>query len=473
LAQRPRPPMRSGLLPEARHLVLPKGIVSSSFPRIREVCRTIGVSFDPWQTDLNRCLLAKGEDGLLAADTAALSIARQVGKTFDIGAVEFGECIADPWTTVVWTAHHFKVARETFNELRALAKSPKLAPHLNYDDITTAAGNECIPFRNGSRIVFAARERGAIRGFTKVRRLVLDEAQILTATALADLAPTMNQARDPLIILMGTPPKPGDPSEVFSEFRTEALAGASEGVLFVEISADADADPDDREAWKRANPSYPARTPARAILRLRKLLTTEDFIREALGVWDSDSRAFVEAWLAGVDDESSISGQPALAVAMSPDNATVSLVAIGDRSDGDLHVEVIEEGHPEAAFDGKSFIERVAEVSKGSKSPVAIHPGHPAGSLLADLKAAKVRIHSVTSLEYQQASGALFKAVIAGQVHHRAPQPELDRAVRNVTRKRAGETMKWAGDGITALVAASQAHALLKAPTKAGWMVTL
>jgi hypothetical protein len=60
-----------------------------------------------------------------------------------------------------------------------------------------------IPFRNGSRIVFAARERGAIRGFTKVRRLVLDEAQILTESAMADLAPTMNQAENPQIIADG------------------------------------------------------------------------------------------------------------------------------------------------------------------------------------------------------------------------------------------------------------------------------
>jgi hypothetical protein len=177
----------------------------------------------PWQQDLNKCILAKTADGLYAADTVVMSIARQVGKTFDVGAVVFAECIAEPGTTVVWTAHRFKVSRETFNELRALAKSPKLAPHIDYDAITTAAGNECIPFRNGSRIVFAARERGAIRGFTKVRILVLDEAQILTDAVLADLAPTMNQAANPLILLMGTPPKPTDPGEVFTDLRAAAL----------------------------------------------------------------------------------------------------------------------------------------------------------------------------------------------------------------------------------------------------------
>ena len=175
--------------------------------------------------------------GLYAADTALLSIPRQVGKTFDVGAVVFADSIINPGTTTVWTAHRFKVARESFNEMRAWAKSPLLKPHIDYDEITTGAGNECIPFRNGSRIVFAARERGAIRGFTKVRRLVLDEGQILSEQAMADLVPTMNQAVNPQIILMCTPPKPTDPGEVVTRLRADALGGDSEGVLYVELSA--------------------------------------------------------------------------------------------------------------------------------------------------------------------------------------------------------------------------------------------
>jgi hypothetical protein len=121
--------------------------------------------------------------------------------------------------------------------MRAWARTPALRQHIDYDQITTAAGNEAIPFRNGSRIVFAARARGSIRGFTKVRRLILDEGQILSEFALADLAPTMNQAVNPQLILMGTPPKPTDPSEVWRRLREEALEGVSEGVLYAEGSA--------------------------------------------------------------------------------------------------------------------------------------------------------------------------------------------------------------------------------------------
>lgn len=294
-APRLRRRTRSGLLPEARHLVLPKGIRSNGFPAVRETCRRIGIEFDGWQEDLNRCLLAKDGHGHYAADTAVLSIARQVGKTFDVGAVAFALCIAIPGLTAVWTAHRFKVSRESFGEMRSWAKRPELVPHIDFDAITTAAGNECIPFRNGSRIVFAARERGAIRGFTKVGMLVMDEAQILTEAALSDLVPTTNQSANPLIILMGTPPKPSDPGEVFTRLRDEALKGESDDVLYVEFSAERGSDPGDRSMWRVANPSYPRRTPAKAILRMRKLLSPEDFLREALGIWDDAPSGLIDS----------------------------------------------------------------------------------------------------------------------------------------------------------------------------------
>jgi hypothetical protein len=284
---------------------------------------------------------------MYAADTVALSIPRQVGKTFDVGGVVFADSIINPGTTTVWTAHRFKVARESFNEMRGWAKTSLLKAHIDYDDITTAAGNECIPFRNGSRIVFAARERGAIRGFTKVRRLVLDEAQILTEHALADLAPTQNQAVNPQLILMGTPPKPTDPGEVFTRLRLEALDGVSDGVLYVEFAAPKDADPDDRDAWRIANPSFPRRTPEKAIMRLRKLLSDEDFKREALGIWDDRQHHWQviseAAWVAALDPRSTIAGRLALAVtSQRPDRAWVAITASGRSPSGRRHVEVIE-----------------------------------------------------------------------------------------------------------------------------------
>ena len=75
---------------------------------------------------------------------------------------------------------------------------------------------------------------------------------------------------------------------MFSRLRAEALKGESDDVLYVEFSAPANADPDDPKAVAEANPSYPKRTKPKAIRRLRKLLSVEDYMREVLGIWDDD-----------------------------------------------------------------------------------------------------------------------------------------------------------------------------------------
>lgn len=409
---------------------------------MRATCFEIGIAFDPWQEELNRAILAKDSFGLYAADTVALSIPRQVGKTFDVGAVVFALCIQNPRLTVVWTAHRFKVSRETFNELRGLAKSPKLAAHIEYDDITTAAGNECIPFRNGSRIVFAARERGAIRGFTKVGVLVLDEAQILTDSVLADLAPTMNQAENPLIIMMGTPPKPSDPGEVFSNLRADAIAGSSEGVLYVELSAPANCDPDDRDAWRIANPSFPSRTPERAILRLQKLLSAEDFMREALGVWDDLSVTGVipaEAWDACRSPSSKIVGQPSFSVDVSPLRDWSTIAVAGMTDDDRIQVEVIDV-RPGTAW----VVDRVADIcSTWGAYSVSIHAGQAAESLIPGLEDADLEVVKLSGTEMAQACGAFHDAATSGRLAH-LDDPVLNSALRGAKRLDRDGAFTWA-----------------------------
>jgi hypothetical protein len=409
--------------------------------------------FDPWESDLNRCVLAKTRAGLYAADEVVLSIPRQVGKTFDVGALVFADCIINPGTVTVWTAHRFKVARESFNEMRAWAKRPELKPHIDYDDITTAAGNECIPFRNGSRIVFAARERGAVRGFTKVRRLILDEAQILTDAALSDLVPTMNQAVNPQVILMCTPPKPTDPSEVVNRLRAEALGGISEGVLYVELSAPPDCDLMDRAAWRKANPSYPKRTPAKAILRMRKLLSPDDFRREALGIWDeAEGRAIGTAqWAACADRGSQVADPVALAFAVAPGGASASIAVAGRRSDGLSHGELVESG-PGTLW----LVPRLLELAEKHEPCVLVMNAVPgaAGAFEKELfghrfsakpKAGERRLMLAGAREFAQACGGLAADVVNGKWRHRGQGP-LDQAVAGARTRPLGDAWAWSWD---------------------------
>lgn len=425
----PRPRQTKRGPGEPRHLILPSGIVSSGWPAVRDTSERIGIRYDGWQQEFNRALLAKDAQGLYAADTAVLSICRQSGKTFDVGGVVFADSIITPGTTTVWTAHRFKVSRESFNEMRAWARRPEMAPHIEYDDITTAAGNECIPFRNGSRILFAARERGAIRGFTKVRRLILDEAQILTEAAMSDLVPTTNQAENPQIILMGTPPKPSDPGEVFTSLRTAALAGELDGVLYIEFSADEDCDIEDWGAVAQANPSYPQRTSQRAVARLRKLLTNDDdYRREGLGIWPSASKASdldVERWAKLADPSAERGTGAVFGVDVGMDRLAHVAVA-WRRPDGNVQVMLADTGLSPLVAPS-----RLADLVERWHAPVLL--GGPAASLEGDVPGATL----VSSSEFAASCGRFDDLLREGALRH-GNQRELNDAVQAARWRRFG-----------------------------------
>lgn len=444
-----RPRTLSGILSSARHVALPEGIVSTAWPAAKAICNRIGVHFDTWQDELNRCILAKASDGEYAADTVLLSICRQAGKTYDIGAVIFADSILTPGTTTVWTAHRFKVAKETFTFLKSLAESPLLEEYIDKSKITTAAGNECIPFRNGSRIVFGARERGSIRGFANVRRLVLDEGQILTSSNMTDLAPTLNHGKNPQIIIMCTPPKESDPSEVVTDLRASCLAGEADSTLYVEFSAEDDCDPDDWAAVAQANPSFPRRTSRKAIARLRKLLPDdEDYKREGLGIWAAARSAQVipeTIWRDAADEMSMAVSSISLGIEVGPDLAWASVSVVGKRLDGHWHLELDERRDGTAWL--PTYVARVMRANPSLKPP-RVDVGGPIAALVEQVgnrwrfKDTRTYVQPVRVVELGAGCALLLRGLINGTVHH-IMQPQMDAAVKMAGKRKLGDTGMW------------------------------
>lgn len=452
---------KPGLLVEARHVVLPSGIDSTYGPRDMASVGKLGIGFDVWQQDSLRSISAR-RGSKWAARTVVVSIPRQVGKTFLIGALAFARCRETPGLTVVWTAHRFKVARETFQFLRSLALLPGSGvPDESF--IMTAAGNETIRFANGSRIVFAARERGAIRGFSKVGLLVLDEAQILTDAALGDLMPTMNRAPDPQLILMGTPPRPTDPGEAFTRLRTAALTGdGSRGPLFIEFSAPKDSDPEDRRAWREANPSYPHHTPDVALEDLRLALSPEDFRREVLGIWDDDGDAWVipgDAWQAAMDQLTGrdMSLPVAFGIDVSPSRSSAAIAAAYWLTDGRCRVEVIKH---ELGTDW--IVPWLADPARKDERLVTVlDTGGPAGSLVPDLVQQRVRpLLKAGAQDMKAACGGLYDGIVSGTIRHLG-DPVLTDALAGAEKRTLMDSWAWSrkdsNADITPLVAVTLA----------------
>ena len=421
----------------ARHVILPSGIVGTGWWSVRDLCRRAGITFDEWQDGLGRAILAKREDGKYAASIGGvvLSISRQTGKTFTIGSTIVALCILFPGLKVVWTAHRGRTADETFKSLQGMVKRKRIAPRIL--SVRTANGQEEIAFTNGSRMLFGARESGFGRGFEAVDIIVFDEAQILSQKALEDMVPTTNVATNPLVFLMGTPPKPSDPapmSEAFSSLRRGALSGELDDVLFVEFSADENADVEDRRQWHKGNPSYPHRTPEAAMLRMKRLLGDESFRREGMGVWDkhtTTSALIPSARWGGLRVYEAPPGTVGYGVKFSADGSRVALaVAVRPDDDSPVHVEVV---RSESMALGTAWLAEWLSTRWRGCLGIAIDGKSGAGQLVNALRAARVpaRVIIIPTLDQViSAHAMLLEAVVSDPagVSHFA-QAGLDDAV--------------------------------------------
>lgn len=404
----------------ARHVVSPEGIVSTGWPAVRETCAKMGLSFDPWQDGLGRLILGKNSQGKYAADLFAMSVPRQSGKTYLLGAMTFAMCV-QARTTVIWTAHRTRTAAETFKSMQGFAARSEISPHVK--GIVRGAGNEAVEFVNGSRILFGARERGFGRGFAGIDVLIFDEAQILTESAMDDMVPATNAAPNPLIVMAGTPPKPTDPGEVFTVLRQEALDGESSDIGWVEIAAEPGSDPLDRSQWPKMNPSYPARTSERAIMRMYKVLSEDSFRREAQGIWDEVSAHRPLVTLAHWKEMADVGPLDDVA----PDALGVDMSHGRDISVAGCWVEG-ENAHIEqvwAGTDPGAVLDWITERA-GRRIPVVIDAASPAASLGPELRARKCNVVQTTAGTMAAACGLLENRIVTNTLTHGAQKPVTD-----------------------------------------------
>ena len=445
----------------ARRLVLPTGLASTEWPSIGKRCASMGVRFEQWQADLVRGALGKRKDGKYAATVGGVvwSLPRQVGKTFTVGALLFAYCIEHPGVLVLWTAHHTRTSAETFRSMQATARKPKVAPFV--EQIYTGSGIESVVFKNGSRILFGARDQGFGLGFAAVDVIVFDEAQLLSDRTRMDMVPATNRAHNPagaLLFYIGTPPRPENAAkgEAFAALRASAIEG-DQDTFFVELSADSDADPDDREQWAKANPSFPTHTPVESMLRMRKHLGSDEaWMREALGIWDSVRTAGVipsESWQQAGDHQSIPVDRFALGIEVGPDLAWASVALAGQREDSAWHVALEEDQHTKGR--GAAWVVPYVEALVAANPQirtVVVDVGGPIKALVEQrgtgqsapwfLKGTKVRVQPIKVADLGSTCSTLLASVVTGGLRH-LDQPQLTSAALAAGKRALGDTGMW------------------------------
>lgn len=423
----------------ARHVVIPEGIETTAWPKIAFQLKRMHYPLDRWQVGVGQLLFSKRADGLYSCGIggAIISIPRQVGKTHMMAGLIFALCVAQPNTLVLWSAHRARTHNETFGSMQGVANRPAISPFIAH--VRKGAGTEAIIFSNGSRILFGARENGFGRGFAEVDVIVMDEAQILTEKAMEDMVPATNAAPNGLVILMGTPPRPNDPGEVFTNSRLAALAGDKD-ILYVEFSADEDGNIDSKRQWAKANPSFPHRTTESAIKRMRKLLGSEDaFRREGLGIWDkvaSTTKALnKQMWNARIGNAPE-DGVVAFGVKFSSDGAEVALAAAMKPDEGPIFVEVI---RSEPISTGTQWLVDFLADRKDTAAQITIDGKSGAGDLINELKDAGIknkRMLIAPNLDQVISAHTMFEqAVIKGSLTHSDQKEFTQQAITAEKRK--------------------------------------
>lgn len=444
----------------------------------------LGLPPDAEQRSALDAIFAERAAGEPAARHAAIIGARQNIKTSTLEIAAAADLLVLGIPEAIWTAHESKTASKSYADLLPrLLGNPDFATLIDYRG---GRGEERIFLLDDPAVSleYRARSGGSGRGFT-TSRITLDEALYLRAGDMGALLPTMLTRRDAQV-------RYGSSggfafSEVLRSLRDRAKAGTDPRLFYVEYGAERRSCQndncthiwgvegcalDDRELWWQANCAlWSGRVDEENILDLRRSMPWQEFAREVLVWWDDPLAQTLaidlEKWASRADPTSNISGKPFMAVSMTPDRRTVSLAASGKRQDGRYHVEIIRHGPA-----GEWFVRDSVDIARRQNADLLIAPSHPVGSLLPEFEKRFPGIRSVSAADYVRGCGAFSDGVNDGTLTYLPPQPELDDAVIRATKKPVGDAFRWAGDDISALVAASQALYAAKVP-QGGWMVAL
>jgi hypothetical protein len=306
------------------------------------------VTLDRWQELILQAAMGERSNRTWAAQRVGVSVSRQNGKSQLLvaralaGALLFGE------KKIVISAHQQDTARETFAKFMEIIEDDGnafLRSYIKPRGIMQALNREAIKFANGCLVQFKARTAAGGRGFSS-DCLLLDEAQRLGQSAMVSINSTMSARENPQLWMLGTPPTPEDDGSVFQAMRNAALSGASNGLAYLEWSADPASDLSSEYARWQANPAWNTRINHEVVQGEFETYSAERFNIDRLGIWPSDvtaTRAIsADLWSSTAVTEPPAGGIRSFGVAFSLDGSRQAVAGAIKAPDGTVHVELID-----------------------------------------------------------------------------------------------------------------------------------
>jgi phage terminase large subunit-like protein len=356
----------------------------------------LGVPLDPWQgevlTDSSRMT-----GGRWSAFEVATILPRQNGKSYLAplralaGALLYGERL------VIYSAHEYRTAQETWRLMRDLCESDAVAPHVKR--VRMMAGGEVVEFRNGCRFKMIARTRTSGRGFSP-DCLLLDEAFALSGDVMSALLPSLAARPNPQVWYLSSA---GTwESEVLLGIRRRGHGPATSRLAYWEWHAEPTDDHRDPRVWARTNPAYGRRLTYDSVSRELGALSKRSFMRERCGVW---TETFAETVMREEDVNACTVTTPrppvdgrviGWGVDATPDRSG-AVIAAAFRDDGGVPVALVVDARPGAGW----VPQRLGELSEAYRVDTIAYDSRGGVTDLVD-RAHREHDVPVTPMRYEQ-----------------------------------------------------------------------
>ncbi|APQ42123.1 terminase large subunit [Mycobacterium phage MrMagoo] len=378
----------------------------------------IGYHLDPWQQLILRDLVGENESRKWAALEAVLLIPRQNGKTAITEALEIVHLFLFGTRLIIHTAHLFDTAYESYLRMcQIIEDCPALDKYVKQK--LSGNGKVGIVLKNGARLLYKARGKGQIRGFSG-DLVILDEAYDLDPEMIAALIPALSARKNPQVVY--TSSTGNEDSAVLMNARDRGMNHEARIALF-EWCAEKGCSLDDVDQWYLANPALGIRLDIEFIANVeRGSMGEKEFARERLGLWhDSSVKMPIDLakWRDLVVDGSQITSRIVLAVDSAPDRSKSSIALAGYTADGKKQVEV------ESSGAGVSWcVDAIDAIYKGlaktGQEPLAVcvQSGARAGALIPELEALDIEVIPFGSKEIMASTGFLYDSVEDGTIVH-------------------------------------------------------
>lgn len=420
---------------------------------IVDFCLAIGIDLDLAQEFVLANSMGTRPDGMWAAKRVGLCAPRQNGKSvlLEVRALYGAFVLREPLT--IHSAQLFSTAKEQF--LRAcerIENTPLLAKQVKA--VTRTNSQEAIVLHSGSRILYRSRSGMSGRGLS-ADCIILDEAMFLTEEIMSALEYTLSARPNAQLWYAGSAINQQDPQmdgEPFARLRQRGHAREPRVAWFFwgldyenpdHVPLEVAGDPAN---WAAANPAFGSRILHETVEDEFAGRSVRSFAVERLGVgdWPAVEAGMttlipLDAWDECEDVESQPMDPVCMAFDVNPERSRGVVAVAGRRSDGKLHVEVIEYWRDGTAGLVPYLIERW---DRHQPFRVVCDGASPAASLVPDLVKAGVKVVALTAPEMARGCGALYDGVVQGEVRHRGGDLLRD-AIRGAVKRPLVDAWAW------------------------------